>query len=92
MTEEERKRRLAEMMSDADAREDLKHQRIARADAEDAKIKVEEPTDEQARFINDMNKKVYTQTNDSLSERIRKNIHFVQRNTGTALSHEEGGI
>jgi len=91
MSEQERERRLAEMQEDAQTREELKYRRIARADAEDARAKVEvkRDRDDPATFINNMNRQVYIHQKDGLEERIRKNIHYVQRTTGTALVHEE---
>jgi len=34
-----------------------------------------------ASFIDEMNKKIYTESDEGLEERVRRNIHFIQRNT-----------
>jgi len=38
-----------------------------------------------------MNRSVYTQHNEDLADRVRRNIHMIDRSTGNQLANEEKG-
>jgi hypothetical protein len=89
ISEEERKRRLEEMMDDAKQHEQKKWDRVAKVEEKD---KEAESDQKHASFIDSMNRKIYTQSKEQLEDRVKRNIHSIQRNRGTALVHEEGGL
>lgn len=91
LTEEERQKRLQEMQADADLRHEMRVQRIKRTEEED-KRRGEASYTDQPSFLNDVNKQVYTEHDESLRDRVRRNIHSIQRSTGTALVHDEQGL
>jgi len=93
MSEEEKKRRLEEMQKDAEKHEEQRWKRI-KTEKEFDKIEEQnlDKNKNKHTFINDMNRSIYTEHNDTLEDRVKRNIHTLQRNSGTALIHEEGGL
>jgi len=94
MSEEERKKRLEDMMKDSEEHEEKRWKRIKNATEEDKNLSsgaIVEP-DNRASFLNDLNKKVYTQHDEDLADRVRRNIHQIERTTGDSLANEERGI
>ena len=46
----------------------------------------------QIQFIDEMNASIYSKSEETLEDRVRRNIHTIERHSGTALIHEEGGL
>lgn len=92
LSAEEKKKRLAEMMSDAQTHEDAAFERLLAArrkdKAEDAEMAARAEKDEEggdkASFINNMNKTAYSGS-ESLSERLNKGRHYRQK--GSTENH-----
>jgi len=93
MSAEEMKKLREEMQQNAVTHEDHRWKRIKTdKELEEMKAKLNEPKKGQATFLNDMNRGIYITHDDTLEDRIKTHIHSVQRNNGTALIHEEGGL
>jgi len=90
VSEEERQRRLAEMMFDADKHEEQRYKRIKKDKEED--LASDPSKNDHPDFIDKMNAGVYTKSAETLEDRINRNIHFIQRNVGTKLADDEKGI
>jgi len=80
MTEEERKRKLEEMQRDAEEHQISRYKRIKTSEQTDAlDAKQEQHQNMQPRFLNQLNKQVYTSNEVGIEERLRRNIHYRQR-------------
>lgn len=88
MTEEERERRLAEMMHDAEVHREEQYKRLKSETAQQEKEDKELPNPEKLNFIHEVNKSVYDAKATSVEDRLQRNRHF--RQNSTAL--EESGI
>jgi len=90
ISEEDRQRRLAEMVSDANKHEEQRYKRIRKDKEED--LASDPSKNDHPEFIDQMNAGVYTGSHETLEDRINRNIHFIQRNVGTKLADDEKGI
>jgi len=87
LTEEERLQKIAEMQQDAEKHEDDKLKKIQKYAEEDKQEKEELQTtdaDKSASFIRSMNKQVYTQGTERLEDRVRRNIHYIDRTSNSS--------
>eukprot|EP00002_Diphylleia_rotans_P003935 TRINITY_DN1280_c0_g1_i3.p1 TRINITY_DN1280_c0_g1~~TRINITY_DN1280_c0_g1_i3.p1 ORF type:complete len:140 (-),score=37.53 TRINITY_DN1280_c0_g1_i3:60-479(-) len=91
MSEEEKAKRLADMMVDADLHESTRRTMQAKEDEyveakqkeDDAARKQEQEEGfVQAKFIRDINKKIYMENDtETLEDRLRRNRHYIERGT-----------
>jgi hypothetical protein len=82
LDEKERERRLKEMMQDAEKHEEDRFKRLKRekeTEEQEAKEYHSRNSEDQPGFINDMNKIVYNEDEISVEERVRRNVHYIQR-------------
>jgi len=79
LSEEEKQRRLAEMIQDGQFHEEQRWKRLKHAEEQEQK---EEKTDirKSKTFLDDVNKSVYTEHNENLEDRVKRNIYYIQRN------------
>jgi len=80
MTQEERERRIKEMEMNGKLHEENRLKKIEKY-VELAKMETQESgnKNEKPSFINEMNRKVYTESKEGLEDRVRRNIHFVDK-------------
>eukprot|EP01119_Soliformovum_irregulare_P005758 TRINITY_DN17513_c0_g1_i1.p1 TRINITY_DN17513_c0_g1~~TRINITY_DN17513_c0_g1_i1.p1 ORF type:complete len:381 (-),score=93.02 TRINITY_DN17513_c0_g1_i1:68-1210(-) len=91
LTEEEKRKKREEMERDALLMEGARWKKVDDFDRRNAN-NVDATTNTRSSFIDEMNRSVYTEHNDKLEDRMKRNIHSLQRNNGSALIHEEGGL
>lgn len=81
LTEEEKRQRLAEMETDAEKKVEHRLAQIKsekeEEDSEQAEYKAR--AYEKVDFIDSMNKKIYTESQEDLEDRLRRNKHFRQK-------------
>jgi len=83
MTAEEKEQRLKAMMQDGEAQQDMRWKRIKHEQEKEAKEC--ESQNKHKSFLNDMNKAVYTEHDEQLVDRVRRNIHYIQKDSGSLL-------
>jgi len=80
VSEEEKQRRLKEMMQDAEAHEDERWTRVKKdKELEEKENKEMLEVKEKRTFLDDMNKMVYDGSEISVEERMKRNKHYIQR-------------
>lgn len=88
MTDEERERKLAEMMDNAKWRDEQRGKNVKRYKEEDEKEakEIATNTEKGANFIQPMKVQTFTSSTASVESRIKRNIHSLQR-TPAALEN-----
>lgn len=84
MTEEERQKRLREMMSDAETHDQAalmrvkQHNSTEQQEENEYKARAKSP-ERRAEFIENMNKKLYASGEESIEDRLSKYKHYRQK-------------
>jgi len=93
LTKEEREKLIKEMQQDADTHEEYRWKRIKKESEQEKKDgNIDGSQNKHGKFLDDMNRGIYLGSKETLSDRISSHIHNVERKTGSALIHEEGGL